>query len=148
MLPASEDPTCVAYKEEHVTYVVLALPAPINTAYSENRNPWVLGPDVDSDDDTSDDSDDEVEELVILSDEVEEESIVQLLAPVIDTVEGDKNLPIDMEKLPEVTDLPEVIIVKQEVEEDVDAPRKKKRAAEKKIAVRRSECLKMLKKEE
>ncbi|KAE8789187.1 MATE efflux family protein 3, chloroplastic [Hordeum vulgare] len=94
------------------------------------------------------DSDDEVEELVVLSDKVEEEPIVQVLAPIIDVVEGDKNRPIDMEKLPEVADLPEVIVVKQEMEEDVGAPGKKKWDAEKKNAVWRSECLKMLKKEE
>ncbi|KAI4984571.1 hypothetical protein ZWY2020_017201 [Hordeum vulgare] len=128
---------------EHVTDAVLALPAPINTAYWENRNPWVLGPDDDSDDDTSNDSDDEVEELVVLSDEVEEEPIVQLLAPVIDAVEGDKNLPIDVEKLSEVADLLEVVVVKQEVEEYIGAPGKKKSAG-----VRHSERLKMPKKEE
>ncbi|KAI5008971.1 hypothetical protein ZWY2020_010019 [Hordeum vulgare] len=94
------------------------------------------------------DSDDEVEELVVLSDKVEEETIVQVLAPIIDVVEGDKNRPIDMEKLPEVADLPQVIVVKQEMEEDVGAPGKKKWDAEKKNVVWRSECLKMLKKEE
>ncbi|KAE8807781.1 hypothetical protein D1007_15941 [Hordeum vulgare] len=104
--PACKDPARVANRAEHVTDAVLALPAPINTAYWENRNPWVLRPDDDSDDDTSEDSDDEVEELVVLSDEVEEEPIVQLLAPVIDVVEGDKNRHIDVEKLSEVTDLP------------------------------------------
>ncbi|KAI4978045.1 hypothetical protein ZWY2020_014599 [Hordeum vulgare] len=107
---------------------------------------WML--DSDFDDDTSDDSGDEVEELVILSDEVEEESNVQLLAPVIDAMEGDKNRPIDVEKLSEVADLPEVVVVKQDVEEDVGAPGKKKRDAEKKTAVRRSERVKVLKKEE
>ncbi|KAI4981818.1 hypothetical protein ZWY2020_022310 [Hordeum vulgare] len=85
--PAIEDPARVAYKEEHVTDVVPAVPAHINTSYWENRDPWVLRPDSDSDD--------EVEELVVLSDEVEEDPIVQVLAPVIDTVEGDKNRPID-----------------------------------------------------
>ncbi|KAI4977624.1 hypothetical protein ZWY2020_008511 [Hordeum vulgare] len=81
----------------------------------------------------------------------DDETDVQLLAPVLDVVEGHKNLPIDVEKLSEVKDLPEVVVVKQEVlEEDVvaPAPSKKKRAAGKKTAVRRSECLKMLKKEE
>ncbi|KAI5015455.1 hypothetical protein ZWY2020_056845 [Hordeum vulgare] len=121
-----------------------------STTPSERRNSWVLGPDDDSKVDSSDDEsyDDDMEELVVLSDD---ETDVQLLAPVLDVVEGHKNLPIDMEKLPEVADLPEVVIVKQEVlEEDVvaPAPGKKKRAAGKKTAVRRSECLKMLKKEE
>ncbi|KAE8773693.1 MATE efflux family protein 3, chloroplastic [Hordeum vulgare] len=70
---------------------------------------------------------------------------------VLDEVEGHKNLPIDVEKLPEVADLPEAVVVKQEVlEEDVvePAPGKKKRAAGKKTPVRRSERVKMLKKEE
>ncbi|KAE8820985.1 hypothetical protein D1007_01016 [Hordeum vulgare] len=63
-------------------------------------------------------SDNEAQELVVLSDEVEEEPIVQ------------------------------AIIIKQDMEDDVAAPGKKKRAAEKKTAVRRSERLKLLKKEE
>ncbi|KAE8774556.1 MATE efflux family protein 3, chloroplastic [Hordeum vulgare] len=145
-----EDPGRVAYRAEHVTDVVLSLSAPINNAYWERRNSWVLGPNGDSKVDSSDDEsyDDDVEELVILSDD---ETDVQLLAPALDVVEGNKNLPIDMEKLPEVADLPEVVVVKQEVlEEDVvaPAPGKKKRAAGKKTAVRLSERLKMLKKEE
>ncbi|KAE8808830.1 MATE efflux family protein 3, chloroplastic [Hordeum vulgare] len=145
--PACEDPARW-YRAEHVTDAILALPAPINTAYWENRNPWVLMPDDDSDDDTYDDSDDEVEDLVVLSDEVEEDLIVQLLAPIIDVVEGDKNRPIDVEKVSGVADLPEVVVVNQEVEEDVSASGKKKRAAEKNTVVRRSERVKMLKKEE
>ncbi|KAI4977584.1 hypothetical protein ZWY2020_059721 [Hordeum vulgare] len=76
-------PPTILLWAEHVTDVVLVITAPIN-----------------SDDDTSDDSDDEVEELVVLSDEVEEEPIVQLLAPVIDAVEADKNLPIDWRSSP------------------------------------------------
>ncbi|KAI5010761.1 hypothetical protein ZWY2020_012898 [Hordeum vulgare] len=104
--PGCKDLARVANRAEHVTDAVLALPAPINTTCWENHNPWVLRPDDDSDDGTSEDSDDEVEELVVLSDEVEEEPIVQLLAPVIDVVEGDKNRPIDVEKLSKVADLP------------------------------------------
>ncbi|KAE8775729.1 MATE efflux family protein 3, chloroplastic [Hordeum vulgare] len=66
-------------------------------------------------------------------------------------MDGDKNLPIDLEKLPEVTDLREAVVMKQEgVEEDVVAAAlgKKKMAAGKKTVVQRSERLKMLKKEE
>ena len=146
---------------DHVTDAVLALPAPINNAYWERRNPWVLGPSDDSDgessddessdddeDEPSDDSDDEVDEVVVLSDDEPE---VQLLAPVLDAVEGDRNLPIHVDALPEVADLPDGVVVKQEQdggEEDVvePAPGKKKRAAV--TAVRHSQCLKMLKKEE
>ena len=147
---------------DHVTDAVLALPAPINNAYWERRNPWVLGPSDDSDgessddessddessDEPSDDSDDEVDEVVVLSDDEPE---LQLLAPVLDAVEGDRNLPIHVDALPEVADLPDGVVVKQEQdggEEDVvePAPGKKKRAAV--TAVRRSQRLKMLKKEE
>ncbi|KAE8810385.1 MATE efflux family protein 3, chloroplastic [Hordeum vulgare] len=152
-MPTGKDSARVAYRAKHVTDAVLALPAPINTAYWERRNPWVLGPDDDSEvysSDYSDDesSNDEVEELVVLSDD---EPDVQLLAPILDAVEGNKNLPIDVEKLPKVADLPEVVVVKQEVlEEDVVAPvpGKKKRAVGKKTTMRRSERVKMLKKEE
>ena len=105
----------------------------------EAHNPWVLGP-----------SDDEVDEVVVLSDDEPE---VQLLAPVLDAVEGDRNLPIHMDALPEV-DLPDGIVVKQEQdggEEDVLEPapakkNKKKRAAV--TAVRHSQRLQKLKKEE
>ncbi|EMS45351.1 MATE efflux family protein 3, chloroplastic [Triticum urartu] len=88
-----------------------------------------------------------VDEVVVLSDD---ELEVQLLAPVLDAVEGDRNLPIHVDALPEV-DLPDGVVVKQEQdggEEDVvePAPGKKKRAAV--TAVRRSQRLKMLKKEE
>ena len=138
---------------DHVTDAVLALPAPINNAYWERRNPWVLGPSDDSDGESSDDdedepSDDEVDEVVVLSDDEPE---VQLLAPVLDAVEGDRNRPIHVDALPEVDDLPDGVVVKQEQdggEDDVlePAPGKKKRAAV--TAVRRSHRLKMLKKEE
>ncbi|KAE8776397.1 hypothetical protein D1007_50983 [Hordeum vulgare] len=120
--------------------------APAKLLVREDAPSWRR--DDDSEVDSCGDSDDEVEELVVLSDDV---PYVQLLAPVLDAVEGHKNLPIDVEKLPEVADLPEVVVVKQEVlEEDVVAPTlaKKKSAAGKKTAVRRSERVKMLKKEE
>ena len=69
-------------------------------------------------------------------------------------MEGDRNLPIHVDALPEVADLPDGVVVKQEQdggEEDVLEPapakkNKKKRAAV--TAVRRSHRLKMLKKEE
>ena len=146
---------------DDITEAVLAVPAPINNAYWEWRNPWVLGPsddfdgessdDESSDDDEdepSDDSDDEVDEVVVLSDDEPE---LQMLAPILDAVEGDRNLPIHVDALPEVTDLPDGVVVKQEQdggEEDVlePAPTKKKRAAV--TAVRRSQRLKMMKKEE
>ena len=88
-----------------------------------------------------------MDEVIVLSDDEPE---VQLLAPVLDAVEGDRNLPIHVDALPEF-DLPDGVVVKQEQdggEEDVvePAPGKKKRAAV--TAVRRSQRLKMLKKEE
>ena len=66
-------------------------------------------------------------------------------------MEGDKNLPIDGEKPSEVANLPEVIVVMQEVQVDdvvALAVGKKKRLAGKMTAVRRSERLKLLNKEE
>ena len=91
-----------------------------------------------------------MDEVVVLSDDDPE---LQMLAPVLDAVEGDRNRPIHMDALPEVADLPEVVIVKQEEDgggEDVvePAPGKKKRAAVKMTTVHRSQCLKMLKKED
>jgi len=134
-----------------VTEAVLAVPAPINNALW--RNPWVLGPSNDSegessDDESTDDSDDEVDEVVVLSDDEPE---LQMLAPVLDAVEGDRNRPIHVDALPEVDDLPDGVVVKEEQdggEDDVLEPAsgKKKRAAV--TAVRRSHRLKMLKKEE
>ena len=141
---------------DDVTKAVLAVPAPINNALW--RNPWVLGPSDDSegessddestDDESTDDSDDGVDEVVVLSDDEPE---LQMLAPVLDAVEGDRNRPIHVDALPEVDDLPDGVVVKQEQdgsEDDVlePAPGKKKRAAV--TAVRRSHRLKMLKKEE
>ena len=123
--------TTPAAAADHVTDAVLALPAPINNAYWERRNPWVLGPSDDSegessddestDDESTDDSDDEVDEVVVLSDDEPE---LQMLAPVLDAVEGDRNLPIHVDALPEV-DLPDGVVVKQEQdggEEDVVEP--------------------------
>ncbi|KAI4991875.1 hypothetical protein ZWY2020_040261 [Hordeum vulgare] len=127
--PAGKDPARVAYRVDHVTDAILALP------------------DDDSEVDSCNNSDDEVEELVVLSDDMPD---VQLLAPVLNAVEGHKNLPIDVEKPLEVADLPEVVVVKQEVlEEDVVvlAPGKKKRATGKKTVVRHS-TLEDVKKEE
>ena len=95
-----------------------------------------------------------MDEVVVLSsDSSDDEPDVQLLAPVLDAVDGQKNNPIDVDKLPEVVDNPELVVVKQEEEgggEDVvePAPAKKKRAAVNNNDVRRSLRLKMLKKEE
>ena len=122
MYRSSTTPPIVA---DDITDAVLALPAPINNAYWERRNPWELGPDSDSDaeSESSDDydsdesdgysSDDEVDEVVVLSsDSSDDEPDVQLLAPVLDAVEGQKNSPIDVDKLPEVADNPELVVVK------------------------------------
>ena len=99
-------------------------------------------------------SDDEVDEVVVLSsDSFDDEPDVQLLAPVLHAVEGQKNSPIDVDKLSEVADNPELVVVKQEEEGDGEdvvepAPAKKKRAAVNNNEVRRSQRLKMLKEEE
>ncbi|KAE8797131.1 hypothetical protein D1007_27681 [Hordeum vulgare] len=99
---------CVASRVEHVTDAVVAIPAPVNVAYWDRLNPSVLGPNDDSDDESSNE---EVEEFVFLSDG---EPQVQMVGPVIVPVEGDRQLPIDVEELPHVADLP-IVIVKQEI---------------------------------
>ena len=63
--------------------------------------------------------DEEEVEVVVLSDDYPND--MQMVAPAMDTKEGDKNLPIDVDKLPEVADLPEAVVVKQEVQEEVVA---------------------------
>ena len=71
--------------------------------------------DYDSDESDGYSSDDEVDEVIVLSsDSSSDEPDVQLLAPVLHAVEGQKNSPIDVDKLPEVADNPELVVVKQE----------------------------------
>ena len=69
-----------------------------------------------------------------------------MVAPVGAAVQGGRNVPIEVDDLP---DLPESVIIKQEAEEQELAPavqevKKKKRAAAV-VEVRRSERLKLLK---
>jgi hypothetical protein len=170
--PSQPDPTRVVSRTERVDDVILALPAPINTAYWDWFQPDLLLPDDVSDADSSSDSeyaqldsdadsgyepesessDEEEVEVVVLSDD--EPDDVQMVAPAVDANEGGKNLPIDVEALPDVPDVPHIIVVKQEDQEEVRAHeegegQKKKRAAAKKrhVAgeVRRSERMKLLK---
>ena len=145
MAPVQPDAERVASRTEHVHDFVLALPAPVNATYWDRQGSSVLfGPDDDSDDESSDE---EVPEVIVLSDDVPE---VQVIAPVGATVDGGRNVPIEVDGL---LDLPESAIIKQEVEEEEVAPAvqevsKKKKAAVKRAAVlevRRSERLKLLK---
>ena len=102
--PAQPDAERVASRTEHVHDFVLALPAPVNATYWDRPGPSVLlAPDSDSDDESSDE---EVPEVVLLSDDEPE---VQIVAPVGAAVEGGRNVPIEVDELP---DLPEAVIIK------------------------------------
>ncbi|KAI5011649.1 hypothetical protein ZWY2020_013786 [Hordeum vulgare] len=140
--PAQSDHVCVPSRVEHVTNIVHALPAPVNTAYWDRLNMSVLEPDDDSDDELSHE---EVEEVVVLFDD---EPQVQMVGKVVAVVEGDSELPIYVEKLSDVVDLS--VIVKKEVQEVVTEvePNNNKKKAEKRTisqAMHHSEHLKMLK---
>ena len=143
--PAQPDAERVASRTEHVHDFVLALPAPVNATYWDHQGPsFLFGPDDDSDDESSNE---EVPEVVLLSDDEPEVQIVALVGAAVD---GGRNVPIEVDDLP---DLPESAIIKQEVEEEEVAPAvqevsKKKKAAVKRAAVlevRRSERLQLLK---
>ncbi|KAI5005549.1 hypothetical protein ZWY2020_032792 [Hordeum vulgare] len=132
MTPPQPDPTCLASMTEGITDVVPAIPAPVNTTYWDQKNPTVI---------------------FYYNCEPYDESEVQMVAPA---KEGDQDLPIDVDELPEI--LVASAVIKQEV---VDANaeggegtwnKKKKIGVKKKTAalevVHRSERLKMVKKTE
>ena len=136
------DPFRVASRMQRVDDFVLALPAPVNTAYSDDES---------FSDDTDSDSAEEEIEVVLLSDD--EPDDVVMLAPVVAGNEGDRHRPIDVDLLPEMPDF-----VKKEVLEDVltevvdgqarDASKKRKKPTKIPLAgeVRRSQRLKELQK--
>ena len=62
------------------------------------------------DDSNNGSSHEEVEEVIVLS---YYEPEVQMVAPVVATVEGDRNLLIEVEELLDVTNLPEADVIKQ-----------------------------------
>ena len=163
------DPFRVASRMQRVDDVVLALPAPVNTAYWDRFKPDLLVHDDVSDvqpssedESYSGDSDsgykadsessgEEEIEVVVLSDD--EPDDVVMLPPVVAGNEGDRELPIDVDLLPEVPD-----IVKQEVVEEVlaevvdgqarEGSKKRKKPTKIQVAgeVRRSQRLKELQK--
>ena len=103
----------------------------------------------DSDSSDSYASSDTVEvSLVVLSDDEEEaeEDEIQMVAPVHNAREGDRDLPIDVEVLPDVPDIVKKELVEEEPKQDAAAePARigKKRSSP--VEVRRSERLKRLK---
>ena len=93
-------------------------------------------------------SGDEEVSVVVLSDddEEEEEDEIQMVAPVHNGREGDRDLPIDVEVLPDVPDIVKQELVEEEPKQDAAAePARigKKRSCP--VEVRRSERLKRLK---
>ncbi|KAI4973751.1 hypothetical protein ZWY2020_041532 [Hordeum vulgare] len=134
--PPVPDNERAASRAEHVADVVIAMPAPINNRYWDRLHPSILlAP--------SDDSDDEsFDAFVVLSDDEEEEE-VEMLGSVVAAVEGDKDILIDVDKLPDVQEA--VVTVKEEVQDDDEllSDRKKRPIP---IKVRRSERLKKMKK--
>ena len=157
------DPNRVWSRMQRVTDVVVALPAPAplihidddDVSLSSDSEYCKVNYDNDSgyrgDLDSSDSyaSSDTVEvSLVVLSDDEEEaeEDEIQMVAPVHNAREGDRDLPIDVEVLPDVPDIVKQELVEEEPKQDSAAePARigKKRSSP--VEVRRSERLKRLK---
>ena len=154
--PPQPDQMRVWSRMQRLHDVVLALPAPVPLVHVDD-NDVSLSSDseyckVDSDNDSGyrGDSDssalyassgDEEVSVVVLSDD-EEEDEIQMMAPVHNANEGDRDLPIDVEVLPDVTD-----IVKQEVMDEAEEEKEKPEKTKKRPfagEVRRSERLKHL----
>ncbi|KAI4993152.1 hypothetical protein ZWY2020_007465 [Hordeum vulgare] len=134
--PPVPDNERVASRAEHIADVIIAMPAPINNRYWDRLHPSILlAPSDDSDDESSD-------AFVLLSDD-EEEAEVEMAGSVVAAVEGDKDIPIDVEKLPDVQEA--ALTVKDEVQDDDEllSDRKKRPIP---VKVRRSERLKKMKK--
>ena len=157
------DPKRVWSRMQRVQDMVLALPAPAplvhidddDVSLSSDSEYCKVNSDNDSgyrgDSDSSDSyaSSDTVEvSLVVLSDDKEEaeEDEIQMVAPVHNAREGDRDLPIDVEVLPDVPDIVKQELVEEEPKQDAAAePARigKKRSSP--VEVRRSERLKRLK---
>ncbi|KAI4968796.1 hypothetical protein ZWY2020_046126 [Hordeum vulgare] len=97
MTPPQPDPTHLASRTEGVTNVIPAIPASVNATYWDSKNPTVIFP---------------------YNCETDDETEVQVVAPVHAVKEGDQDLPIDFDKLPEIPVAS--AIIKQEVV-DTDA---------------------------
>ena len=96
----------------------LLLPDDISDADSSDSEYAQLDSSVNSGYEPDNESADEEEvEVVVLSND--EPNEVQMVAPAVDAKEGDKNLPIIVEVLPDVPDVPHVIVVKKEDQEEV-----------------------------
>ncbi|KAI5009010.1 hypothetical protein ZWY2020_010058 [Hordeum vulgare] len=124
------------------------LPAPVNNTYSDHLHAEILlGPSDDSDDEHVSDGESS-NDFIVLSDD-EEEAAVEMVGPMVAAVEGDKEIPIDVEKLPDVGYLEEVgVTVKKEVQDEEELLSEKKCKKRKKspipVKVRHSERLKKL----
>ncbi|KAI4988814.1 hypothetical protein ZWY2020_036131 [Hordeum vulgare] len=143
------DPTRLASRTEGVTDIVPAIPAPVNTTYWDHKNPTVIFP-YNYDPDSKPSSGDK-EVGVILSDD---ETEVHMVAPVLVAKEGDQDLPIVVDELPEMP-VPSAVIKQEVVDANAEGGKEqgdkknKTRAKKKTVAlevVRRSERLKVLKK--
>ncbi|KAI5020335.1 hypothetical protein ZWY2020_045223 [Hordeum vulgare] len=97
----------------------------------------LLGPSGDSNDDRV--SDDDFVELFDDEEEVE----VEMVGAVVAAVEGDKEIPIDVEKLPDVRDL-EALRVKKELQDEEEELSQKKCKIPIPVKVRRSERVKKM----
>ena len=166
------DPFRVASRMQRFDDFVLALPAPVNTAYWDRFKPKLLVHDDVSDAESSSDtessdgdSDSECDsgykpgressgeeeiEVVVLSDD--EPDDVVMLPPVVAGNEGDRDLPIDVDLLPEVPDIVKKEVVEEVLEEVVDGQardgsKKRKKPTKIQVAgeVRCSQHLKQLK---
>ncbi|KAE8787771.1 hypothetical protein D1007_38239 [Hordeum vulgare] len=140
--PLVPDVERVASRAEHVSDAVVALPTPVNTRYWDRLHRSILlGPEDDSDDESSDD-------FIVLFDD-EEEAELEMVGSVVAAVEGDKEIPIDVEKLPYVGDLEEASVTmnkEDQEEEELQSEKKckKRRKSPIPVKVRRSERLKKL----
>ncbi|KAE8815924.1 hypothetical protein D1007_06458 [Hordeum vulgare] len=147
-MPPLPDIHRVASRAEHVSDVVVALPAPVNNTYWDHLHPEILlGLSDDSDNEHVSD-DESSNDFVVLSDD-EEEAEVEMVGPVVAAVEGDKEIPIDVEKLLDVGDLEEVgVTVKKELQDEEELLSEKNCKNRKKspipVKVRRSERLKKM----
>ena len=156
------DPNRVWSRMQRVTDVVVALPAPAPLVHIDDDDVSLLSDSeyckVNSDNDSgykgdSDSSksyassdDDEVSVIVLSDDEEEEENEIQMLAPVHNAREGDRDLPIDVEVLPDVPDIVKQELVEEEPKQDAAAePARIGKNRSSPVEVRRSERLKRLK---
>ncbi|KAI4969045.1 hypothetical protein ZWY2020_046375 [Hordeum vulgare] len=143
-VPPLPDIHRVASRAEHVSDVVVALATPVNNTYWERLHPEILlGPSNDSDDEHVSD-DESSDDFVELSDD-EKEVEVEMVGVVVAAVAGDKEIPIDVEKLPDVRDLEAVrVTMKKELQDEEEELSEKKCKIPIPVKVPRSERLKKM----